>query len=91
MGVKTNVRVDGVMVVAGLVVVGGLVLWWKSDKIIQGVKDTGTDIKNDFTPSNPDNVVNYWFAKLTGTETKGDDSLGAKIYCWTHPNELGCQ
>lgn len=83
MGLKTEVKIDGVMVltVVGVLAVGYVV--YKAGDIVQGIKD-GTAI------TKKTNWANRLAVHLLGVDDDGFGDLGSWYYCLTEKDERVC-
>lgn len=83
MGIATEVKVDGIMVltVVGIIAVGYVV--YKSGDIIEEVKQ-GTNLTSE------KNFINRATVHLLGLDEQGYDNLGSWFYCLTHEGAATC-
>jgi len=78
---RVNVNVDGTMVVAGLIVAGALVLYWKRQAI--------ADALNKVNPASSNNVVNEGVSSVVKNQT-GCKDLGRYLWCLSHTDRILC-
>jgi len=80
-----KVRVDGLMVIAGLAAVAGLYLYSQKGKIAAAAGD----VVDSVNPASPENLA-YRGVNGIGSTITGDEAftLGGWIYDITHPNEV---
>lgn len=74
-----NVRVDGLMVIAGLAVAAGVVIYWNRKAIGQAL--------DKVNPASSNNLVNQGVNTLAETVSgKKGCTLGTALYDWMNPD-----
>ncbi|ACR11918.1 hypothetical protein [Teredinibacter turnerae] len=84
---KTQIKVDGLMVVSFAVIAGISVLWWNRKKIAQGLEDAADSVNPTSDQNLAYRAVNGIGDILDDGEDNGGFSLGTWIYDVTHSGE----
>lgn len=87
MGVKTSVKIDGVMVATVVVVALGVFVYTQRDAIVQSVKDTA----NKVNPASEQNLANQGVNSFTYWATDGKWASPADwLHCRNYPEDPDC-
>lgn len=74
-----GVKVDGIMVVAGLAVLAAGVAWWQREKVIEAVN-----------PTNENNLANRAAVGLYQSVTDSEGAMGGDLYDWLNDEPEEC-
>lgn len=84
---NVDLKVDGVMVAVGLVVVVAGVVYWNRKAIAETVTETAETVKKSVNPADSENLVNRGFVGLYQWATGSKGTPAGDLYDALHPED----